>query len=45
MIITPHNEDLAKYNRDGSTGQPYVAHLPSHNELYLVMPYKSLPQE
>jgi hypothetical protein len=45
MIITPHNEDLAKYNRDGSTGQPYVAHLPGHNELYLVMPYKNLPQE
>jgi hypothetical protein len=20
MIITPHNEDLAKFNRDGSTG-------------------------
>jgi len=24
MIITPHNEDLAKFNRDGSTGQIYV---------------------
>jgi hypothetical protein len=45
MIITPHNEDLAKLNRDGSTGQPYVAHLPGHTELYLVMPYKDLPQE
>ena len=45
MIITPHNEDLEKFSHDGSNGQPYVAHLPGHSELYLVMPYKDLPQE
>ena len=45
MTITPHNEDLAGFSRDGSTGQPYVAHLPGHTELYLVMPYKDLPQQ
>jgi hypothetical protein len=45
MIITPHNEDLAMFSHDGSDGQPYVAHLPSHSELYLVMPYQDLPQQ
>jgi hypothetical protein len=45
MIITPHNEDLAKFNRDGSTGQIYVSHLPGHAELYLIMPFKEWPQQ
>ena len=45
MIITPHNEDLAKFSTDGSTGQPYVTHMPGHTDLYLTMPYQDLPQE
>jgi len=45
MIITPHNEDLAKFNRDGSTGQIYVSHLPGHSELYMIMPFKDWPQQ
>lgn len=45
MIITPHNEDLAKWSRDGSNGQPYVAHLPGRSELYLVMPYKDFTKQ
>ena len=40
MIITPHNEDLAKFSRDGSTEQIYVSHLPGRSELYLIMPFK-----
>jgi hypothetical protein len=45
MIITPHNEDLAKFNRDGSTGQIYISHLPGHSELYLIIPFKDWPQQ
>jgi len=45
MIITPHDEDLSTFSHDGSDGQPYVAHLPGHSELYLVMPYLDLPQQ
>jgi hypothetical protein len=45
MIITPNNEDLEKFNRDGSTGQIYVSHLPGHAELYMIMPFKDLPQQ
>lgn len=45
MIVTPHNEDLAHYNCDGSNGQPYVAHLPGREELYLVMPYKDFAKQ
>jgi hypothetical protein len=45
MIITPHNEDLAKFNRDGSTGQVYISHLPGHSELYMIMPFKDWPTQ
>jgi hypothetical protein len=45
MIITPHNEDLEKLSHDGSNGQPYVAHLPGHSELYLVMPFKDFSRQ
>lgn len=45
MIITPHNEDLEAFNRDGSNGQIYVSHLPGRSELFLVMPYKDFSQE
>jgi hypothetical protein len=45
MIITPHNEDLAKFNRDGSTGQIYISHLPGHSELYLIIPFKDWPPQ
>jgi hypothetical protein len=40
MNITPHNEDFAKFTRDGSMGQIYVSHLPGRSELYLIMPFK-----
>jgi hypothetical protein len=45
MIITLHNENLAKFNRDGSTGQIYISHLPGHSEFYLIIPYKDWPQQ
>jgi hypothetical protein len=45
MIISPHNEDLAKFNRDGSTGQIYISHLPGHSELYLIIPFKDWPTQ
>ena len=44
-LLRMHNEDLAKFNRDGSTGQTYVSHLPGHSELYMIMPFKDLPQQ
>lgn len=40
MIVSPHHEDFQGVNRDGSNGMPYVAHLPGHAELYLVMPIR-----
>lgn len=38
MIVNPHQDDFQGFNRDPSNGMPYVAHLPHHTELYLVMP-------
>ena len=40
MIVTPHQDKLQDFNRDGSTGMPYVAHLPNRTELYLVIPIR-----
>jgi hypothetical protein len=37
MVVSPHQDDFQGYNRDGSNGMPYVAHLPGRTELYLVM--------
>ena len=40
MIVSPHQEDFQRFNRDPSNGMPYVAHLPNRSELYLVMPVR-----
>jgi hypothetical protein len=47
MIVSPHEnqKELEKFSRDGSNGQPYVAHLPNGHDLYLVMPYRGWPQK
>jgi hypothetical protein len=37
MIVTPHQDELQAYNRDGTPGVPYVTHLPNRPELYLVI--------
>jgi hypothetical protein len=38
MIVSPHQDELQAYNRDGSNGMPYVNHLPNRTELFLVVP-------
>jgi hypothetical protein len=40
MAVSPHQDDFQGFNRDGSNGMPYVAHLPGRTELYLVMPIR-----
>jgi hypothetical protein len=40
MVVRPHQDDFQGFNRDGSNGMPYVAHLPGRTELYLVMPIR-----
>jgi hypothetical protein len=37
MIVTPHQDKLQDFNRDGSTGMPYLVHLPNRTELYMVI--------
>ena len=37
MIVSPHQDDFQGFNRDGSNGMPYMAHLPGRTELYLFM--------
>jgi hypothetical protein len=38
--MTPHQDELQGLNRDGSTGMPYVAHLPNRTDLYMVIPIR-----
>ena len=45
MIVSPHQDELQKLNRDPSNGMPYVAHLPNHTELYLVMPVRQWDEQ
>jgi hypothetical protein len=40
MVVSPHQDDFQGFNRDGSNGMPYVAHLPNRTELYLVIPIR-----
>jgi hypothetical protein len=42
MIVSPHKnqDELEKLSHDGSSGMPYVAHLPGRTDLYLVMPVR-----
>ncbi len=40
MIVSPHQDDLQGFSRDGSNGMPYVTHLPGRTELFLVLPLR-----
>jgi hypothetical protein len=40
MIVSPHEDELQAYNRDGTMGMPYVTHLPNRPELFLVIPIR-----
>jgi hypothetical protein len=42
MIVSPHEnqKELQAISHDGSTGMPYVAHLPHGEDLYLVLPFR-----
>jgi hypothetical protein len=40
MILSPNQDELQAYNRDGTTGMPYVTHLPNRTELFLVIPIR-----
>jgi len=39
MIISPHQDELQRFSHDGSTGMPYVTHLPHGTDLFLAMPF------
>jgi hypothetical protein len=40
MIVSPHQDELQAYTRDGTTGMPYVTHLKNRTELFLVIPVR-----
>jgi hypothetical protein len=40
MVVSPHQDEFQGFNRDASNGMPYVNHLPTRTELFLVMPIR-----
>jgi hypothetical protein len=42
MVVSPHQnqQELQTLSRDGSTGMPYVTHLPNGTDLFLVIPIR-----
>jgi len=40
ILVSPNQDELQTYNRDGTTGMPYVTRLPNRTELYLVIPIR-----
>jgi hypothetical protein len=44
-IVSPRQDELQGFNRDGSNGMPYVTHLPNHTELFLVMPIRQWDEQ
>jgi hypothetical protein len=42
MIVSPHQnqQELQTLSREGSTGMPYVTHLPNGTDLFLVIPIR-----
>jgi len=47
MIVSPHQyqDELRPLSHDGSTGMPYVAHLPHGTDLYIVLPFRQWSEE
>jgi hypothetical protein len=45
MIITPHQDELAAFGRDGSTGMPYINHIGNGDQYYLVLPFQRADQQ
>jgi hypothetical protein len=44
MIITPHQDELAAFGRDGSTGMPYINHIGNGDQYFLVVPFQHADQ-
>jgi hypothetical protein len=44
MIITPHQDELQGFSRDGSNGMPYLNTLPHGTQAFLVMPFQQASQ-
>jgi hypothetical protein len=40
MVVTPHQDEFQGFNRDGSSGMPYVTTMPHRSEPFLVIPIR-----
>jgi hypothetical protein len=45
MIVSPHQDELQAFNRDGSNGMHYITHLPNRTELFLAMPIRQWDEQ
>jgi hypothetical protein len=40
MVVSPNQDELAGFTRDGASGMPYINHLPKGTEVFVVIPVR-----
>jgi hypothetical protein len=41
MVVSPNQDELQAFTRDGTSGMPYINHLPKQTEVFLVIPIRA----
>ena len=40
MVVSPNQDELQAFTRDGASGMPYINHLPKQTEVFVVIPIR-----
>jgi hypothetical protein len=40
MVLSPNQDELTAFTRDGASGTPYINHLPKGTEVFVVIPIR-----
>jgi hypothetical protein len=40
MVVSPNQDELQAFTRDGASGMPYINHLPKRTEVFVVIPIR-----
>jgi hypothetical protein len=40
MVVSPDQDEMQAFTRDGASGMPYINHLPKRTEVFVVMPIR-----
>jgi len=45
MVVSPNQDELQAFTRDGASGMPYINHLPKRTEVFVVIPIREWDEE